>query len=436
MREVKVRLDRDRVDRRRPTGACSAPSSSISAAASTAASSSPAIRPRRQEGFRGDVLELVRELGADDHALSRRQLRLRLQLGGRRRPGREAADAAWSSPGCRSSRTPSAPTSSSTGAGSPTSSRCWRSISARAGRTTRAGSSNTATTRPARSSPTSAATHGWEKPHDVKFWCLGNEVDGPWQMGSKTATEYGRVATEAAKLMRLTDPTIELAAVGSSGRNMPTFGAWEREVLEHTFDHVEFISLHTYLNDYARRHAGVPGEPRPDGRLHRGGGRRSPTRSPRSASSTKRIMLSFDEWNVWYRTRRGSTGRTMEGWPVAPPILEEVYYDEGCARLRRRLHLAPEPCRPGQGRLPRAARQRHRADPDGDRRAGLAADDLLPVRRLQQSRARHGAKVRGRLRRPTPPTTTIRGGRPTSISRYRRSRISRSPRFIPKASAC
>ena len=52
-------------------------------------------------------------------------------------------------------------------------------------------------------------------------------------MGSKTAAEYGRVATEAAKLMRLTDPTIELAAVGSSGRNMPTFGHWEREVLEH-----------------------------------------------------------------------------------------------------------------------------------------------------------------------------------------------------------
>jgi alpha-N-arabinofuranosidase len=71
-------------------------------------------------------------------------------------------------------------------------------------------------------------------------------------MGSKTATEYGRVAAEAAKLMRLTDPTVELAAVGSSGRNMPTFGDWEREVLRHTFNHAEFISLHTYFNDYAR----------------------------------------------------------------------------------------------------------------------------------------------------------------------------------------
>src|SRR4029079_17650153 len=93
--------------------------------------------------------------------------------------------------------------------------------------------------------------HGWEKPHDIKFWCLGNEMDGPWQMGSKTATEYGRIAYEAAKLMRLTDPTIELAACGSSGRTMATYGEWERIVLEHTFDQVEFISLHTYINDYA-----------------------------------------------------------------------------------------------------------------------------------------------------------------------------------------
>ena len=120
----------------------------------------------------------------------------------------------------------------------------------------------------------------------MKFWCLGNEMDGPWQMGSKTATEYGRVATEAAKLMRLTDPTIELAAVGSSGRNMPTFGDWEREVLEHTFDHVEFISLHTYLNDYAGDTPALPGEPRPDGRLHRGG--RRDRRRGRRRSGTRR----------------------------------------------------------------------------------------------------------------------------------------------------
>ena len=165
--------------------------------------------------------------------------------------------------------------------------------------------------------------HGWEKPHGVKFWCLGNEVDGPWQMGSKTATEYGRIATEAAKLMRLTDPTIELAAVGSSGRNMPTFGEWEREVLNHTFDHVEFISLHTYLNDYAGDTPAFLASPDlMDEFIEEVIEIADEIAAKRG--SEKRIMLSFDEWNVWYRTRRRPS-RTIEGWPVAPSILEEVY---------------------------------------------------------------------------------------------------------------
>jgi alpha-N-arabinofuranosidase len=165
--------------------------------------------------------------------------------------------------------------------------------------------------------------HGWEEPHGIKFWCLGNEVDGPWQMGSKTATEYGRVAAEAAKLMRLTDPTIELATVGSSGRNMPTFGEWEREVLRHTFDYAEFISLHTYFNDYAKDTAAFLASPDlMDGFIDEVTAIADAVAA--ELKSDRRIMLSFDEWNVWYRTRRGQA-RTREGWPVAPPILEEIY---------------------------------------------------------------------------------------------------------------
>jgi alpha-N-arabinofuranosidase len=166
--------------------------------------------------------------------------------------------------------------------------------------------------------------HGWEKPHNVRFWCLGNEMDGPWQMETKTAWEYGRIAAEAAKLMKWIDPTIELAACGSSSRNMPTFGSWEDTVLEHSFDHVEYISLHTYLNNYADDTPAFLASPDlmdsfieevvaiADAVAAR---RRSP----------KRIMLSFDEWNVWYRTRRKNEGRVKLGWPVAPPILEEIY---------------------------------------------------------------------------------------------------------------
>ena len=78
--------------------------------------------------------------------------------------------------------------------------------------------------------------HGREAPYDVRLWCLGNEMDGPWQVGAKTATEYGRLAAEAGKAMKLVDPTLELVACGSSNHTMPTFGYWESEVLEHAWE--------------------------------------------------------------------------------------------------------------------------------------------------------------------------------------------------------
>ncbi len=113
--------------------------------------------------------------------------------------------------------------------------------------------------------------HGWDAPHGVKLWCLGNEMDGPWQMQAKTADEYGRVATETAKLMRWVDPGVELVACGSSGPNMPTFGAWEQTVLEHCFEQVDAISLHLYVNDYAGECGSAAGDRRADGSVHRTG---------------------------------------------------------------------------------------------------------------------------------------------------------------------
>jgi len=167
-------------------------------------------------------------------------------------------------------------------------------------------------------------SHGWEQPHGVKFWCLGNEMDGPWQTGAKTAEEYGRIATETAKIMRWVDPSIELAACGSSGRNMATFGHWEQTVLEHGFDEVEWISLHTYLNNYADDTAAFLASPDlMDDFIEEVTAIADAVAAKRR--SRKRIMLSFDEWNVWYRTRRPRENRVKPGWPVAPPILEEVY---------------------------------------------------------------------------------------------------------------
>jgi alpha-N-arabinofuranosidase len=166
--------------------------------------------------------------------------------------------------------------------------------------------------------------HGWDAPHGVKFWCLGNEMDGPWQMHARTAEEYGRVAVETAKMMKWVDPSIELAVCGSSGRNMPTFGAWERTVLTHCFDHVEYVSLHTYFNNYANDLPAFLASPDlMDGFIEEVVAIADSVAAEKR--SRKRIMLSFDEWNVWYRTRRNRAERVLPGWPVAPPILEEIY---------------------------------------------------------------------------------------------------------------
>ena len=90
-------------------------------------------------------------------------------------------------------------------------------------------------------------SHGYEEPHNIKIWCLGNEMDGPWQIGHKTAEEYGRIALEAGKVMKLVDPTIELVACGSSNTDMPTFAQWEATVLDHTYEHRLYFTIGTMV---------------------------------------------------------------------------------------------------------------------------------------------------------------------------------------------
>jgi alpha-N-arabinofuranosidase len=105
---------------------------------------------------------------------------------------------------------------------------------------------------------------------------------------------------------------------------MSTFGVWEDVVLEHCFDHVEYISLHTYLNNYADDAAAFLASPDlMDSFIDEVVAIADAVAARRRSS--KRIMLSFDEWNVWYRTRRGREQRVQPNWPVAPHILEEVY---------------------------------------------------------------------------------------------------------------
>src|ERR1700753_3639347 len=97
-------------------------------------------------------------------------------------------------------------------------------------------------------------SHGYAEPWGVKFWCVGNEMDGPWQIGHMPAREYGLKATDAARQMRAVDPSIKLIACGSSGPFMPTYIEWDRTVLEECYDVVDGISLHRYWGNTEETH--------------------------------------------------------------------------------------------------------------------------------------------------------------------------------------
>jgi len=165
-------------------------------------------------------------------------------------------------------------------------------------------------------------SHGVKDPHNIKLWCLGNEMDGPWQICHRTAEEYGRVALEAAKVMKWTDPSIELVACGSSFSGMPTFGSWENTVLDHVYDHVEYISLHTY---FANRENDIPNflgrSMEMDRFIKAVAGICDLVKTKKKSKKT--VNLSFDEWNVWYHSNESD--KKIEKWIEAPPLLEDIY---------------------------------------------------------------------------------------------------------------
>jgi alpha-N-arabinofuranosidase len=168
--------------------------------------------------------------------------------------------------------------------------------------------------------------HGRDEPFAVEMWCLGNEMDGPWQVGHRSADAYGALASQTAKAMRMLDPSVRLVACGSSSSYMPTFGEWERVVLTHTYDDVDYISCHAYYEERdgdvgSFLASGVDMDHFIEAVVatadHVGAVR----------GSAKRIEISFDEWNVWYQSRFAEVDqiRGIDTWPVAPRLLEDVY---------------------------------------------------------------------------------------------------------------
>ena len=165
-------------------------------------------------------------------------------------------------------------------------------------------------------------SHGYKDPHNIKLWCLGNEMDGPWQICSKTATEYGRIACETAKLMKMFDPTIETVACGSSYRTMPTFGTWEEEVLRQSYPYVDYLSLHQYYTNHEGDVMNFLARSEEMGEFIQEVAAIC-EKIRLEVGSDKHIGLSFDEWNVWYHYAKN--GRVPEKWTVARPIEEENY---------------------------------------------------------------------------------------------------------------
>ena len=169
-------------------------------------------------------------------------------------------------------------------------------------------------------------SHGYEQPHNVRYWCLGNEMDGPWQMGHMPAREYGRKARDAARQIRVLDRSLQLIAAGSSNTILPTYLVWDRELLEECYDQVDGISLHNYYGN-------TPQLTGNDTRRYLAMNLDMERQILEVAAvcdyvqglqkSPKRLWLSFDEWNVWYRARGGDFADGKRQF--APKLLEEVY---------------------------------------------------------------------------------------------------------------
>ncbi|MEU1276115.1 alpha-N-arabinofuranosidase [Streptomyces sp. NPDC005799] len=164
--------------------------------------------------------------------------------------------------------------------------------------------------------------HGAKEPYGIRMWCLGNEMDGPWQTGHKTPEEYGRLAAETARAMRQVDPDLELVACGSSSSAMPTFASWEATVLEAAYDLVDHVSLHAYYEEIdGDRASFLASAVDMEHFIESVVATADHVRARLKA--TKRVNLSFDEWNVWYQKRPNP--HHVEEWQQAPRILEDVY---------------------------------------------------------------------------------------------------------------
>ncbi len=164
--------------------------------------------------------------------------------------------------------------------------------------------------------------NGVRKPYGIKVWCLGNEMDGPWQLGHKSAKDYATLASDVARGMRQMDENLELVVCGSSGRAMPTFGQWEETVLEDSYDLVDHISLHVYFEDHGNTQEFLLCATDLDLFIDEVCNIADAVKAKQRRDKT--ITLSLDEWNVWQLSAYQGLERAKT-WELAPRIIEDEY---------------------------------------------------------------------------------------------------------------
>lgn len=168
-------------------------------------------------------------------------------------------------------------------------------------------------------------SHGIDKPYGIKMWCLGNEMDGEWQIGHKTAYEYGRLAAETGKAMKLIDPDIELIVCGSSLSNMSSCPEWDMEVMEQTYDVVDYLALHQYYGGQEKGTKSFLAQTI-DFEDHIKTLRSVAQVVKKKRRSRKEMKFSVDEWGVWAVPCQ-AVNREVEKtpWRIAPAISEQIY---------------------------------------------------------------------------------------------------------------
>ncbi|MFM2485235.1 arabinosylfuranosidase ArfA [Celerinatantimonas yamalensis] len=160
--------------------------------------------------------------------------------------------------------------------------------------------------------------HGYEQPHCFQVWCLGNEMDGSWQTGGLSAEDYAKKARETAKILKWVDPSVELVACGSSSKEMATFPDWDRTVLETCYPYIDYISLHRYYEYEGNTANFLAAFYDLDNLIHTLKATADYVKAKHR--SDKVMMLSLDEWNVWYIKHMD-----IKRWQWAPAIAEDVY---------------------------------------------------------------------------------------------------------------